>query len=181
VAVRTNEDFHHVPEVGGWFRPGHHIPVVRFGKADRKIEVMRRYLAAQAATGRSGVAAIGVAQEFASVFTDAQRPRSNGIPWFAFAKANRRVTCYYFYLWDIDFGPAFIKIYSYFPYPAKIWINGHEWAKRQAAAQGLGFTELSNGFAATEDPAAVQAICDRLGPGTITVFIERWLSILPCH
>jgi hypothetical protein len=37
---------------------------VRFGKADRKIERMRPYLQAQAATGRSGVAAIGVAQEF---------------------------------------------------------------------------------------------------------------------
>jgi hypothetical protein len=161
------------------FAQDNHIPVVRFGKADRKIEVMRPYLDAQAATGRSGVAAIGVAQEFASVFTGAERPTSNGIPWFSFAKANRRVTCYYFYLWDIDFGPAFIKICSYFPYPAKIWINGHEWAKRQAVLQGLEFTELSNGFAATEDPAALQAICDRLGPGTITVFVERWLSILP--
>src|SRR5437764_7775810 len=43
------------------------IPVVRFAKADRKIERMRPYLARQAATGRSGVAAIGVAQESASV------------------------------------------------------------------------------------------------------------------
>jgi hypothetical protein len=25
----------------------------------------------------------------------------------------------------------------------------------------------------------LQAICDRLGPGTITVFVERWLSVLP--
>ena len=161
------------------FAQDNHIPVVRFGKADRKIEVMRRYVDAQAATGRSGVAAIGVAQEFASVFTGTEQPASNGIPWFSFAKANRRVTCYYFYLWDSDFGPAFIKICSYFPYPAKIWVNGHEWAKRQATQQGLGFTELSNGFAAADDPARLQAICDRLGPGTITVFAERWWSVLP--
>jgi hypothetical protein len=161
------------------FAQDNHIPVVRFGKADRKIEVMRPYLAAQATAGRSGVAAIGVAQEFASVFTGTERPTSNGIPWFAFAKANRRVTCYYFYLWDIDFGPAFIKICSYFPYPAKVWVNGHEWAKRQATQQGLEFTDLSNGFATTADPTALQAICDRLGPGTITVFVERWLSVLP--
>ena len=46
-----------------------HIPVVRFTKADRKIDRMRPYLAAQAKTGRSGVAAIGIAQEYASVFT----------------------------------------------------------------------------------------------------------------
>jgi hypothetical protein len=42
------------------FAESGHIPVVRFGKDDRKIEVMRRHLAAQAATGRPGVAAIGV-------------------------------------------------------------------------------------------------------------------------
>ena len=45
-------------------------PVVRFAKGDRKVEVMRPYLAAAAAAGGgSRVAAIGVAQEFASVFT----------------------------------------------------------------------------------------------------------------
>ena len=104
---------------------------------------------------------------------------SNGIPWFSFTKADRRVTCYYFYLWDDEFGPAFIKVCAYFPYPAKIWINGHEWAKRQAIQAGIGFTELSNGFAATDDPAGLQAICDRLGPATIEAFSERWFAVLP--
>jgi hypothetical protein len=89
------------------------------------------------------------------------------------------VTCYYFYLWDDDFGPAFVKVCAYFPYPGKIWINGHEWAKRQASKAGIAFTELSNGFAACDNPQALQDICDRLGPGTIGVFIQRWLSRLP--
>jgi hypothetical protein len=161
------------------FADEEHVPVVRFAKTDRKIDRMRRYLAAQAATGRSGVAAIGVAQEYAPVFTATQRDAPNGIPWFAFAKTNRRVSCYYFYLWDTDFGPAFIKVCAYFPYPAKIWINGHEWAKRQATQAGIGYRELSNGFAATDDPAGLQAICDRLDPATIEAFAHRWLSVLP--
>jgi hypothetical protein len=125
------------------------------------------------------VAAIGVAQEYANVFTGSQRDAPNAIPWFSFVKADRRVTCYYFYLWDDDFGPGFIKICSYFPYPAKVWVNGHEWAKRQAVKAGIGFTELSNGFAATDDSTALQRICDRLGPGVINVFVQRWLSVLP--
>jgi hypothetical protein len=37
-------------------------------------------------------------------------------------------------------------------------VNGHEWAKRQALAAGIGFTELSNGFASCQDPAALHAI-----------------------
>jgi hypothetical protein len=161
------------------FAEARHIPCVRFTKDDRKAEVMAPYLDRQAATGRSGVAAIGVAQEFQRVWTAYQRETKTAAPQFSFAKADRRVTCYYFYLWDAGFGPAFIKVCSYFPYPAKVWVNGHEWAKRQAARAGIGFTELSNGFAACDDPAALQQICDRLGPGTIEVFAQRWLHRLP--
>ena len=76
-------------------------------------------------------------------------------------------------------GPGFIKVCAYFPYPVKVWLNGHQWAKRQAVKAGIEFTELSNGFAATGDPAALQAICDRLGPGAIEVFFQRWMSRLP--
>ena len=156
------------------------IPLVKFVKGDRKIEVMRPHLARQAATGRSGVAAIGWAQEFQRVATCTTTPaRGGGAPHFGWDRADRRVTCYYFYVWDSDFGPAFVKISAYFPYPVKVWLNGHEWAKRQATQAGIGFTALSNGFASCADPAGLQAICDRLGPGTINVFFERWLSRLP--
>lgn len=68
---------------------------------------------------------------------------------------------------------------AYFPYPIKIWLNGHEYAKRQAKDAGIAFTELDNGFAATDDPAGLQRICDMLGPGTIRVFCERWWARLP--
>lgn len=161
------------------FAEDQQIPVVKFAKGDRKIEVMRRYVAAQAKTGRSGVAAIGVAQEFQNVFASAERQTSTGIPSFSFYKADRRVTCFYFYLWDVDFGPAFIKVCAYFPYPVKVWANGHEWAKRQATHAGIEYTELSNGFATCTDPTVLQGICDRLGPGTLEVFFERWTSQLP--
>lgn len=40
-------------------------------------------------------------------------------------------------------------------------------AKRQATHAGIGYRELSNGFAASDDLAGLQAICDRLGPATI--------------
>jgi hypothetical protein len=161
------------------FAEDNRIPVVRFGKDDRKITVMAPHLHRQAAAGRSGVAAIGVAQEFQRVWIAYQRQTSTGAPQFAFTKADRRVTAYYFYLWDTDFGPAFIKVCAYFPYPAKVWVNGHEWVKRQAAQAGIGYRELSNGFADTDDPQALQAICDRLGPGAINVFVQRWLARLP--
>jgi hypothetical protein len=50
------------------FAEASHIPVVTLKAADRNIEVMQPYLDKAAATGRSQVAAIGVAQEPQRVF-----------------------------------------------------------------------------------------------------------------
>lgn len=153
------------------------IPLVHFKKGDRHIDVMRPYL--DHATG-PGVVAIGVAQEFQWVFTGYKRKTDTpGAVSYDFDKAERRVTCYYFYLVDAEFGPGFLKICSYFPYPMKVWVNGHEWAKRQATQAGIAFSELANGFAACADPAALQKVCDRLGPADIQAFFERWTGTIP--
>ena len=98
-------------------------------------------------------------------------------------KTTGLVNQFYFYCVDDDFGPFFLKFCSYFPYNAKLCINGNEWAKRQAAKAGIGFTALDNGFAAVDDPAAVQAICDRLGPDQIDALLRKWLarSAAPVH
>jgi hypothetical protein len=80
---------------------------------------------------------------------------------------------------DGDFGPFFIKICAYFPYPAKVWLNGHEWAKRQAARAGIAFQALSNGFAACPQPARLQTLCDGLGPRQVQAFFDRWITAIP--
>jgi hypothetical protein len=162
------------------FAEANDIPVVKFAKGARKIDVIRPMLQRAAQAGRAQVVAIGWAQEFQHVWTARQRCTDLGRPpQFSFVMTQRRVTCYYFYLWDEGFGPAFIKVCAYFPYPVKVWLNGHEWAKRQLVKAGIGFTELSNGFASCQDPALLQALCDRLGPSAITVFFERWMSRIP--
>lgn len=163
------------------FAEDYDVPVVRFGKGDRKLDVVRPLLDKAQRAGRPGVVAVGVAQEFQSVFSGYKRdtPTPSGLPLYSFAKADRRVTCFYFYIFDDDFGPCFVKICSYFPYPIKVWCNGHEWAKRQATKAGLGFTALANGFATCEDPDGLQAICDRLGPAEIEAMFDRWMHLLP--
>ena len=156
-----------------------HVPVIVFAKTDRKLDKVRPLLDKAAKSGRSQLVAVGVAQEFANVFASSKKQMPSGAPWFSFYKADRRVTCYYFYVWDEEFGPGFVKVCSYFPYPMKIWVNGHEWAKRQAHKAGIGFKELSNGFYSCDDPAGLQAICDRLGPAHIRRFAEYWWARLP--
>ncbi|HZD01224.1 MAG TPA: hypothetical protein VFA46_13865 [Actinomycetes bacterium] len=161
------------------FAAAHQVPLLHFGRHDRKIDKVRPLLAAAEQASRPGVVAIGVTQEFQNVFTATKRRTTTGPPQFRFRKQDRRVTCYYFYVWDDDFGPGFVKLCAYFPYPGKVWVNGHEWAKRQAARAGIGFAALSNGFATCTDPARLQAICDALGPADIVGFFQRWLTQIP--
>jgi hypothetical protein len=96
-------------------------------------------------------------------------------------RALHRVVVNHFYVYavDADFGPFFLKFCSYFPYNARLCINGHEWAKRQATKAGIGLTALDNGFDTCQNSATLQAICDRLGPTDIQALLDKWLQILP--
>src|SRR6266536_648072 len=94
----------------------HHIPVVRFTKGQRKVEVMRRHLDRAAASGRSQVAAIGWAQGYAPVASARTWHTESGVPQFAFGKALLRVSCVYFYLWDYHLAAAFRSVPTCFPY-----------------------------------------------------------------
>ena len=150
---------------------------VDFAKGQRKDDVMHEHLAEF--TGTEGVLFIGRAQEKTTVFRTEKRRDAHGdsYPWIV--KTTGMVNHFYFYCLDPDFGPFFLKFCSYFPYNAKLCLNGHEWAKRQAAKAGIGFTALDNGFAAVEDPVAVQAICDSLGSAQIDGLLRKWLARLP--
>jgi hypothetical protein len=161
------------------------VPVLHLNKPDRtrwddrKLDRVRPYLDAAQRSGRFGVVAIVAAQEFQWVFTGRNRADTPGAVNYGFDRSERRVGTYYFYLLDPDFGPGFIKICTYFPYPAKVWVNGHEWAKRQADREGIAYSGLANGFATCGDPQALQAICDRFGPADVQGFFDRWIGRIP--
>lgn len=161
------------------------IPILRLNKPDRsrwddrKVDHVRPYVEAAEADGRFGVVAIVFTQEFQWVFSGRNRSSTPGVASFEFTKSSRRVGTFYFYVLDAEFGVGFIKICTYFPYPAKVWVNGHEWAKRQADHAGIGYTALANGFASCDDPAALQQICDRFGPADVQGFFDRWTVRFP--
>jgi hypothetical protein len=153
------------------------IPILRLKKPDRsrfddrKLDHVMPYLEAAQRKGRFGVVAIVAAQESQWVFGAKNRSDKAGTAvWFEFVKEERKIGVYYFYVLDRDFGPGFIKICTYFPHPAKVWCNGHEWAKRQAAKAGIAFTALANGFASCSDS---------FGPGDIQHFFDHWSGVIP--
>jgi hypothetical protein len=156
------------------------VPWVDFAKGQRKDDVMHEHLAAFEAAGRTeGVVFIGRAQEKTQLFRTGKRRDHEGksYPWII--KATGMVNHFCLYCVDSDFGPFFLKFCSYFPYNAKLCLNGNHWAQRQAARAGISFEALDNGFAAVSDPAALQSICDRLGPEQIDALLRKWLARLP--
>ena len=158
------------------------IPVVHFQRGESKEAFARPLLDAAAAEGGDGkVVLIGIAQEKASVWrswpTKGQEKRPH--PHMEWGRQMAFVNHFYFYLWDPDWGGAFIKTNAYAPWPIWLWLNGHEWAKRQCDKAGIAYEALDNGFRSCENPQALQRICDRLGSGAVKTFLWRWLRRLP--
>jgi hypothetical protein len=155
------------------------IPVVRFRKGESKEEAARPYLERAEVEGRTGVVMVGVAQEKASAWRGWRDGGPDGHPHFEFGRQTVFVNHYYFYLLDPDWGPGFVKTVAYAPFPVWIYLNGHEWAKRQARKQGICFEELDNGFRQTDDAAALAAICASLAAREVERFFRRWQALLP--
>jgi hypothetical protein len=75
--------------------------------------------------------------------------------------------------------PLFLKFCSYFPYNAKLCLNGHEYAKRQLERAGIRYQALDNGIQSCADPKRLQSICDSLSAEKIDALLRKWLRRLP--
>jgi hypothetical protein len=80
---------------------------------------------------------------------------------------------------DEDFGPFFLKFCSYFPYNAKLCLNGHEYLKRQLTKAGIAFEALDNGLRSCANPQRAQQLADGLDAARIDALLRKWLARLP--
>lgn len=156
----------------------HGLPLVPFRKGQRKDEVMAEHLRR---FGRDeGVVFIGKAQEKTPAFrTEKRRNPRNGQPYPWIVRSTAMVNHYYVYAVDRDFGPFFLKFCSYFPFNAKLYLNGHEYAKRQLSRKGIAFEALDNGVLSCTEPQRLQQICDGLSADKIDGLLRKWLRLLP--
>jgi hypothetical protein len=154
------------------------VPLITFAKGERKDDVMAAHL--KRFTAPEGVVFVGRAQEKTRVFrTEKRRNPTTGqaYPWLV--RSTAMVNHFYFYAVDRDFGPFFLKFGTYFPYPVKVCLNGHEYVKRQLAQRGIAYEALDNGILSCENPRRVQAMCDGLSAAKIEAFVHKWLRRLP--
>jgi hypothetical protein len=157
----------------------HEIPVVRFVKGDVKEQIAREHFTRAESEGRFGVVMVGACQEKTSVWRGWRDGGPDGHPHFVYRRQSVFPNNYYFYIRDPDRGPSFIKTIAYAPFSVWVYLNGNEWAKQQAARQGVDFTPLDNGFAACADESALAEICASLSAADVWAFFERWQAQLP--
>src|SRR4029453_1629992 len=120
------------------------VPLIEFESGQDKDAIVATHRARF--RGEDGVVVIGVAQEKARAFKAHKRVGPQGGVTFDFTRQSVAVNHYYFYVQDPEWGPAFVKIGTYVPYPIKLCLNGHEWVKQHLRRDRIRFDSLDNGF-----------------------------------
>ena len=77
---------------------------------------------------------VGKAQEKASVFRTERRRSDTGATYPWLFRSTSMTNQYYFYIYDEDFSPLFIKFCSYFPFGIKLCTNGQCLAQMSVGA-----------------------------------------------
>ena len=154
------------------------IPLISFRKGQRKDDLAKEYLSKF--ESKEGVLFVGKAQEKIRTFRTEKRtnPETNQtFPWIV--EATAMVNQYYFYCVDEEFGPFFLKYSSYFPYNARLCINGHEFLKCQLDKEGIACEALDNGIRSCADTRRMQEIADGFSAEKIADLLHKWQSLLP--
>lgn len=129
---------------------GNKIPVVHFREGQLKDDIAAEHR--NRFTKTEGVLFIGKVQEKTPVFrTERRRSEKTGATYPWPVRSTAMVNQFYVYCLDRDFGPFFLKFSTYFPYNAKLCLNGHEYAKRQLMQKGIDFEALDNGVLRCDD------------------------------
>jgi hypothetical protein len=153
------------------------IPLITFEKGRRKDEVAQEFL--REFRKKEGIVFIGKAQEKAPVVRTVRRVDETGRPYPWLVRSTAMVNQFYFYGVDVDFGPFFVKFCSYFPYNAKVYLNGHEYVKRQLEQRRIRYRALDNGILWCADEKRLKAICSSLTSFRIERLVRKWLRLLP--
>ena len=128
-------DYHHFVQA---FAEQRHIEIVQPPKGVRREEWVEPF--SQQLQGQAGVAVILKARENARVAVSFPRQGDH------VELLNRFVQQYYFYLQDQDFGRMFVRVCPYFPFSARVCLNGHEWLACRLRDEGIAFEQCANAF-----------------------------------
>jgi len=159
------------------FAAASQVDILQVKGKTRPGELGQKHLEAARRAGRTGLIVILKHQEQARVFASEHRGGRDTNFWVK--QDFRVVNHYYFYFRDPEYGSGFVRICSYPPFSARIWVNAHGYIKRQLEAQNISFRADQNCFLETDDPKALQQAADRFNRELVEKIARKWLRWLP--
>ncbi len=93
-------------------------------------------------------------------------------PRLVFARRPQRVL--YFYSLDPQFGLRHVRLQTWFPFTAQVYVNGHDWLARQLHRAGVPFVQQDNAFTSLGDPAKAQSLANRFVRLKWVNILDRW-------
>jgi hypothetical protein len=147
-----------------------HVEIVQPPKGVRREEWVNPFY--ERLHGQTGIAVILKARENARVAVSFPRQGDH------VELLNRFVQQYYFYLQDRDYGRMFVRVCPYFPFSARICLNGHEWLACRLREEGIAFEQCTKAFRTCADSPRLQELADQFSAAHIEACAHRWLAQL---
>jgi hypothetical protein len=96
-----------------------------------------------------------------------------GRPQLVYARRPQRVL--YFYFLDPEFGLLYLRLQTWFPFTAQVYVNGHDWLARQLHRCRSDFVQCDNAFSQLDNPALAQRLADRFPHLAWVKQLDQWL------
>ena len=129
------------------------------------------------AQARELAARDGITEGLICVFTRVEQAQSfrlkygEGRP--CLVSSQPKCLCVYFYFMDPTFGLIHVRLQTWFPFTAQVYLNGHEWLARQMTRKGIGFTQMENAFVAIGDWEKANRLATSLAGIAWPILLER--------
>lgn len=155
------------------------IPTQWAEKGVRKEDFVRPYLAKMERQNRYGVYFIFQSMEQGATFRSTTPKYPTDDPDYRILATQRsRFTHYYFYIRDETLGPVVIRVATFLPFQTTYYLNGHSFMEAELKRSKISYRKDDNAFLAVADPAALQAVADRLTAEVIRKSLDHWSLIV---
>ena len=154
------------------------IPI-EWADDSRKEAKLKPFREAAIKAGKFGVYYILKSREQGPAFTchDPKFPASD--PDYVIVKRAKRIyTHFYFYIYDEELGPIYLRIGSYPPFEATGYFNGHGFLARWLEKAGIGFKQRENSFVQVDDRDSLQRASDRMNAIMVERQFNHWAFLL---
>jgi len=164
--------------VEGYAR-NHKIAIIKAEKGVSKEDCVHPHLQRMERRHQHGVYCIFTSMEMGSTFRS-QMPKfpTEDPDYRIIRRVPSRFLHYYFYVRDPVIGPLSMCVGTYLPFQTTYYLNGHNFMEIELRRQKVTFRKDDNAFLSVSDPAALQAVANKLSASVIEKRLNYWTWLL---